>query len=351
MTQFSPNRKVFIDLLRGQLAQGDITVNRKALVEFLDRQKLLTIAHNFIGSFEESDKAYWTEVLLSYARQSLHLSSILINILAELRTTGIDPVPLKGPVLAQRLYGDVSRRHSGDLDLLVGQDELMPAIESLSKLGYKLVSPKPGLSQKQTDYFFRHKNEYCIYSEKYGLYVELHIGVYNRGLLKTEDGQLFFQHLIPGEFGGIPVMEMNVNNSFLYLAYHGGRHQYYRLFWLRDIAEALEKWDLDHQEIFTRAQVMGIDRLLVMSLALSNRIFNSSIPLEYHDYIHNNKIIIEKLSRLCIERFFGPEKLTFRGKLQKQYFLYLLRPGIRSCLLLFTNIFHHWYIRKFLGGQ
>ncbi len=351
MVHLSEDTNTFIDLLQGRTSHCLQVCDRTELFGFLERQKLFVLSNNVLESFNEADRAYWTEVQHNQAIRSLNLTSILMNLLRELISTGIEPIPIKGPVLAQRLYGDVSKRHSGDLDLIVKKSELLSIIEIVEYLGFQLVSPKSSLTQKQIDYFFKYKNEYCVYNEKIGLYMELHVGIYNHGLLAHSKGMLLLKDLMQGKIGGIPIMEMNVNNTFLYLAYHGAHHQYYRLFWLRDIATALKIWNLDHRSILNRARTMGIERLLVMSIDLSSKIFNSIIPLEYYDYLEEHEMVIRKLSGLCMNRFFGKEKLNLRGKIQRQYFLISLKPGVKYKWTVVTNILHRWYIRKFLGGH
>lgn len=275
---------------------------------------------------------------------------ILIKILTEMNNRGIQAIPIKGPVLAQRLFGDVSKRHSGDLDIVVKKDNLLPAIEIMAKLGYVLISPKPNLSRVQRDYFLKYKKEYCVFNKEIGLYVELHVGIYDHGLLEPSMGEMFLKDLTWGEFGGVRIQEMNLNNCFLYLVYHGGHHLYYRLFWLRDVSEALRSWSLDHRLIFSNARIIEIERLLVMSLDLANRIFGSVIPQEYRIYLEENNRTIGKLSRICTKRIFGSEKLTFNGKIQKLYFHFLLKPSLRYKWIVVSNVFHRWYISKFLGG-
>ncbi len=49
----------------------------------------------------------------------------------------IDAVPLKGPYLAQRVYGDGSRRGCCDLDVLVGADDVPRAEAMLREMGFE----------------------------------------------------------------------------------------------------------------------------------------------------------------------------------------------------------------------
>lgn len=351
MTHLTIDSNILITLLQGRFLTVKDVLDRKTLFGLLNRHKLLPLAVNLLDSLEEKEREFWIDVLKKYSVQSLELSRILLEILTELNSRGIEAIPIKGPVLAQRLYGDVSKRHSGDLDMVINKNDLLPAIETMKNLGFRLVSPKSNLSRNQRSYFLKYKKEYCVFSKEIGLYVELHVGIYDHGLLKPSLGEIFLQDLIKGEIGGIIIQEMNMNNSFLYLAYHGGHHLYYRLFWLRDISEALYSWNLDHRLIFSNAKLMGIERLLLMSLNLANIFFGNVIPHEYSGYLEQNKSIIEKLSRICISRIFGQEKLSFIGKIKKLHFNLLLKSSLKYKWTVITNIIHRWYISTFLGGH
>jgi len=123
------------------------------------------------------------------------------------------------------------------------------------------------------------------------------------------------------------------------------------LFWLRDVAEAMKQWELDHSKILSNAHILGIERILGVSLELAREFFDVKIPEEYYGFLKDNRAIIEKLKRLCIKRILGPEEMSFIGKLQKHYYIMSLKPGIRYKWVAFQSIFHRWYIRKFFGGH
>jgi hypothetical protein len=53
-----------------------------------------------------------------------------------LADAGIQSVALKGPLLAEAIYGDVGRRLSNDVDLLVAAEQLYAAVEVVQGLGY-----------------------------------------------------------------------------------------------------------------------------------------------------------------------------------------------------------------------
>ncbi|MBE2317982.1 nucleotidyltransferase family protein [Solirubrobacter sp. CPCC 204708] len=57
-------------------------------------------------------------------------------VLAALAAHEIAAVPLKGVLMAERLYGDAAARYSSDIDVLVRAQDLRPAVEVARGLGY-----------------------------------------------------------------------------------------------------------------------------------------------------------------------------------------------------------------------
>ena len=70
------------------------------------------------------------------AEHDTWLELISVHVMDALREEGIASLPLKGPVLGRSLYGDVGRRPSADIDLLVAREDLFRAVVAAERLGY-----------------------------------------------------------------------------------------------------------------------------------------------------------------------------------------------------------------------
>jgi Uncharacterised nucleotidyltransferase len=71
------------------------------------------------------------------ARKTLWFTAELVRILSHLESAGIKALPYKGPVLAETLYGEVTQRQFGDLDILILPTDVSKAKTALLDLGYK----------------------------------------------------------------------------------------------------------------------------------------------------------------------------------------------------------------------
>ena len=74
---------------------------------------------------------------LARAAQTLAVDAVAATVVGAMRQDGIEPVLLKGPVLAQWLYGDHEVRGYCDADVLVAPDAQLRAERVLTQLGFK----------------------------------------------------------------------------------------------------------------------------------------------------------------------------------------------------------------------
>lgn len=120
------------------LAEG---LDWAALAELLQTRRLLpTLGPRIVELMPERA----SEQFKRSVRQSVETArrhGLLMTMLAEralrlLADAGIRATALKGPWLAQRLYGDPGRRLANDIDLLVGAEQLDEAVETIRTLGY-----------------------------------------------------------------------------------------------------------------------------------------------------------------------------------------------------------------------
>ena len=84
-----------------------------------------------------------------------------------------------------------------------------------------------------------------MYNRDQGSFLELHAAIDNHCMIRRSEENMLWDELTEQIIGGSKYLCMNEDNTFLYLTFHGGMHQFTRLFWLRDVAEALKRWSLD----------------------------------------------------------------------------------------------------------
>jgi Uncharacterised nucleotidyltransferase len=80
----------------------------------------------------------WQRNFYSNAARNLYLARTLTQLLDTLERNRIRALPYKGPLLATAVYGNLSLRKAGDLDLLVHRRDFRKAKELLLSRGYQI---------------------------------------------------------------------------------------------------------------------------------------------------------------------------------------------------------------------
>jgi hypothetical protein len=181
-------------------------------------------------------------------------SSELKGILREFESRDLAVVPLKGPSLADRLYGSTELRVSHDLDLLVSIHDLERAEAVLTAAGFTPGSPD--------DY---HRQWYRKTTT-----VELHHDVENPLAFDFHvEGAL--QRAQQAEFQGQRCRQLAPADELLFLCLHGVRHRFERLSLILDLKLAFQKL-AGEEEARLRPEVAGLGDLLTLGLAMARRL-------------------------------------------------------------------------------
>ncbi|MGN7764909.1 nucleotidyltransferase domain-containing protein [Paenibacillus sp. 22594] len=166
--------------------------------------------------------------------QMLQLSGEMGYIGEELAKLQIRSLFLKGPVLAQELYGDISLRTSRDLDFIVPMAQLAETESLLLRLGYV---KEEDFESILGDWKWREHHTTFNHPDK-GIKVEVHWRL-SPGPSTEPDFDELWKHARTSSHFGQSVHYLGSEDLFLFLAAHGARHGWSRLRWLLDIRQLL----------------------------------------------------------------------------------------------------------------
>jgi len=111
------------------------------MLRLVDHHRVVPQVYGALSSFPHLVPAQQLDALRSRyknnARKTLWFVAELLRVLSHLESAGIKALPYKGPVLAQTLYGEVTQRQFGDLDVLILPADVPKAKAALLDLGYK----------------------------------------------------------------------------------------------------------------------------------------------------------------------------------------------------------------------
>jgi hypothetical protein len=205
--------------------------------------------------------------------QSLRLLGELQRVLTALEAAGVHARVLKGLPLAQMVFGDVSLRAPGDLDLLIDGSQVLEADLVLRTLGYSGLFRPERFSPKQLAYYRAHWKDLAYESPERGLALDLHWRCFRNpempgvGLCATGATETV-------TFGGLHIETLPRREGLLYLCVHGTLDGWVYLKALVDVAaevSGLTERELD--SLAELAQRHGVLPELTATLVLVKRWF------------------------------------------------------------------------------
>jgi hypothetical protein len=213
--------------------------------------------------------------------KSQHQLQMLSKILqAFKKQTDIPIASFKGNLLTYKLYGDITFRHSNDLDLFINKRDFIKANDILCQLGFTATTFSK-LNSKQQLYHFEAQKD-VIYTDGSGQLIELHY----RFFIRPTKLDIYYGTSLLNNKKDADILE------FIYLCWHGAQNLYHRLKWLTDIACYINKnkdnLDVFASEVLKNSYKLEASRYVIVSWLLSHYIFNSELP----------EVILEK-SKKC----------------------------------------------------
>lgn len=168
--------------------------------------------------------------------QMMHLTAAMDKVSRLFDENGVRSLMLKGPILAEELYGELSLRTCKDLDILVPADEVELAETILLGAGYELDE---GEVRILNDWKWRvHHISYT--NPQTGVQIELHWRL-NPDKGKEPSFDEMWARRRTSVLTQHPLYYLGSEDMFLFLVQHGARHGWFRLRWLLDIDRMLEK--------------------------------------------------------------------------------------------------------------
>ncbi|MCR8635383.1 nucleotidyltransferase family protein [Paenibacillus radicis (ex Xue et al. 2023)] len=266
----------------------EVLLNNKRLFEDIDWGQFLQLARHHrvhpivYTALKGADKSWIPSSVVEALRmdyqkstfQMLHLSGEMEQLSKLFTEHKIQSMVLKGPILSQDLYGDVSLRTSRDLDILIPIDDLDNAEALLLKLGYdKLVE----FSTILNDWRWRHHHITFIHPVK-GVTVEIHWRL-NPGPAKEPSFHELWERRRLSPLTSFPVYFLGKEDLFFYLASHGARHGWSRLRWLADM-DRIAKQKLDWGKINCLMQQYKCLHVGGQTIILASQLLNTPIITE-----------------------------------------------------------------------
>jgi hypothetical protein len=236
------------------------------------------------------------------AQRAITQAAQLFRLLDRFAAEGITALSVKGPVWAERLYGDVTLRHWVDLDVVVPFADAAVAAGLLLSEGFVSDSPYPWRVLQPTG----QEGELQFRTRRNDASVDLHwqLGVgQSRGALS---GETLVAHAVPVEILGRPVLTTSPADTFLLTCLHGTRHRWDSIELLLGLVVqirrlAAEEWPA----LMEAAEEAGCRRRVTIAVAHACDVFDLSVPALVSDALESDGLARAFLATLTPERLAG----------------------------------------------
>jgi hypothetical protein len=220
------------------------------------------------------------------ARNRVH-SNTLLDLLDLFEKHQIPVISFKGPILAQTLYGNLNLRCFADLDLMVRTEDTLQARQLLMQQHFV---PKQLYDKHLADRYLQSRCWDDTFTQKeIAVTVDLHETLTPSYFPVQFDLEGICQRLQPVLLQQKKVYSFSDEDLLLYLCVHGCKELWRRLIWVCDIAELVRsrpqlRWDW----LLAQAQQSGIERMLLLSLALAHTLQNLELPDKIQQQINTD---------------------------------------------------------------
>ncbi len=349
MVKLGKPERIFLCLLKEGLETEEI---KKAILHFSysDWQELYDIAQEndllpiFYSRLISLDFENIPEELLSRVKsyyfhnlkRNLVLEQRILEVIRHLKNNHIPAVPLKGPIFARLLYGDLAlRRASCDLDLLVPRSLLGEAEKKLKDLGYSFHH-----DYLKPDFFHRFRKQINLLrcKEKLDgitLDLDLHWDFRTGFIATTIDD--FWLNIKEVNIDGYQILTFSTEDLLLFLALTAVTDwEFVQIKYIYDIHRLIIKFGqvIDWDKLIYKAKHFHLDTALFFSLKLAKDLFNAKLPDEFLSIL-KPAFIKRTLLKIWINEV---NVLKYRKRIAASYlwwvFLgnYIYAKNITSCM-------------------
>jgi len=253
------------------------------------------------GKFEETPKYFQVQLQQNY-EQALYLNLFIKKqqeqVMKQFDLAGINMIPLKGTVFAEKYFGHIGARGTSDIDLLINPKQFGKAVSCIKGLGF-------AAEEQIKDHF------HCSYSKdipgsKIPMTIELHWDVVKEKS-SNFDIQEFWDHSTIME-GYSHVRELSDYHTFYTICLHGWRHNLDSPKYFIDILQVIYKLGgaIDYNRLLNEASTHKTLKRMVRTLSIVyeqfphlNRICELPIKREnlhwdYRAFTDKNKRTVKK---------------------------------------------------------
>ncbi len=323
-------------------------INEHTLYGLAVRHRLIPDVFRVISTHPDKFSTDFKQKISSLQQRKLkkgfQQSREIVLLLDHFRKKNLLAVPLKGPVFGQMLYHDIGKRFSSDIDIFLHAGNIELADKEIIDGGYRRVQPAGNFSFSDDVLYARYKKDFMYVHPEKKINLEMHWQLSSNNLL-IENAHTLMENLQEITFAGYRIQVMKDEYQFFYLAIHGAMHQFFRLFWLRDIAAYSAKLtDISHEKIVKIVVSNQLELPYISALVAANIFYGTPVPNPVMEMRCSSSLLTSL--QIIFSRVHGSEEMSSFERLQKLYYLTLFKPSLNYKIRCLTGVYFRYTFRK-----
>lgn len=272
---------------------------------------------------------------------SLALSRELLAVKALLEKHEIPILAYKGPALAKQIYGNISNRHSGDLDVLLHHQDICRAVEIFFQAGYEPLED-PNDYPLKAHMRAPSRNHYTLLHPKLKIHIELHWLIGQTKFSYRLNHKRIWRNKINVDINGSLINTFGSEDLLIILCVHAAKHfhqyQSVKLKWLCDInITIIKKIAFDWTLMIQCAKSDGVLRIVYIWLLVIHRLFAPNIPSDVLDAAEREPEVSKLTDEIIDKLFILNTEEHFDHKGYAVY--YRMRESLRDRFAFFLHPF------------
>lgn len=284
-----PERAI-LKMLKGEELPDLEPMERGKYLQLLIRHRLMARhVKSLISKYPNTPIAKKGQALKKmYVKHQLTLSAQILKLGKLFDEVGIRYVALKGPILSEMLYGEVSQRQSTDIDILIDKADVKLSVSMLRRAGFDCVENIEELDEKYFETYLALTDEVTLISKTLNrVKIDLHWKITTPIELFPVLDKPLWEYTDAYDFNGLEVRVISAELNFIYLCLHGAKHKWFRLQWLMDISELLQH-PLDWGSIVEIVEKNEISRSVCQAAVLSTILSKTRLPSSISQLVDRN---------------------------------------------------------------
>jgi hypothetical protein len=236
------------------------------------------------------------------AQNNLLLYGELLKFLELFKSANIITIPYKGPILAIQVYGELTLRQFGDLDIFIFKEDVFKVTEILIAQGYK---PDFNINDKNGERYISSQRELKFINPLKKTTIEIHwkfSGLFFSFPNLTEN--ILQENLKTIYISNKSIITPSNEDLLLILCLHNASHHWTCLEWISDISELINNTSINWSIVIEKADKLCIKRILYINLSLTHDLLDLDLTKELLDDINSDstmKNIVKDLKENLLE--------------------------------------------------